>query len=452
MRRRHAARGARHPRRRRLEGARRPGTREAGEAHSRACARRRHRRGLGARDRADQHLSRIRPRDPARNRPSLRGAASRPHRRQSDPHARRRAHRGGWRRCVLSFDRVRLDRRQGHARPIDARARAAVSALSMGDERRLRHAGAPRGAGVARDHGTSSTLVHPCGAAVARARGRAARRRACTRRSAAGHSRTGTHSAAGRHRTGVPTVTSHPVFRDGLFDGQVALITGGGSGIGRGIADVLASLGAHVVLASRKPERVEQAATEIRTAGGKASGVAVDVREPERVQSMIADVQREHGRIDLLVNNAAGNFYAPSESLSANAWKSVIEIDLYGTFFCSQAVLPVMREQGGGAIVNISMTLHYRGWPLMAHATAAKAGIDALTRTLALEWAPYGVRMNAIAPGPIPTEGVRKAFTPPPSASGQVPDVFAVEQAMASYAKKAIPAGRWGTPGDIANM
>ena len=246
-------------------------------------------------------------------------------------------------------------------------------------------------------------------------------------------------------------MTSHPVFRDGLFDGQVALITGGGSGIGRGIADVLASLGAHVVLASRKPERVEQAATEIRTAGGKASGVAVDVREPERVQSMIADVQREHGRIDLLVNNAAGNFYAPSESLSANAWKSVIEIDLYGTFFCSQAVLPVMRAQGGGAIVNISMTLHYRGWPLMAHATAAKAGIDALTKTLALEWARDHVRVNTIAPGPIPTEGVKKAFAPPPSADGAI-DVLAQERAMEDYARKMIPLQRFGSPEDIANM
>jgi 2,4-dienoyl-CoA reductase [(3E)-enoyl-CoA-producing], peroxisomal len=246
-------------------------------------------------------------------------------------------------------------------------------------------------------------------------------------------------------------VTQHPVFRDGLFDGQIALITGGGSGIGRGIADLLASLGAHVVLASRKQERVDQAAAEIRAAGGRASGVAVDVREQEHVQSRIADVQREHGRIDLLVNNAAGNFYAPSESLSANAWKSVIEIDLYGTFFCSQAVLPVMRAQGGGAIVNISMTLHYRGWPLMAHATAAKAGIDALTKTLALEWARDRVRVNAIAPGPIPTEGVKKAFAPPPSADGVV-DLFAQERAMDDYAKKMIPLQRFGSPQDIANM
>jgi peroxisomal 2,4-dienoyl-CoA reductase len=246
-------------------------------------------------------------------------------------------------------------------------------------------------------------------------------------------------------------VTERTVFRDGLFDGHVALVTGGGSGIGRGIADLLAALGAHVVLASRKPERVDSAAAEIRASGGRASGIALDVREPERVQAVVAAVQREHGRIDLLVNNAAGNFYAPSESLSPNAWKSVIEIDLYGTFFCSQAVLPVMRAQGGGSIVNISMTLHYRGWPLMAHATAAKAGIDALTRTLALEWARDGVRINAVAPGPIPTEGVRKAFAPPPSADGVV-DVFAQERAMESYAKKMIPLQRFGSPADIANM
>jgi 2,4-dienoyl-CoA reductase [(3E)-enoyl-CoA-producing], peroxisomal len=251
----------------------------------------------------------------------------------------------------------------------------------------------------------------------------------------------------------IPAAAATPldVFRPGLFDGRVALITGGGSGIGRGIADTLAGLGAHVVLASRKQERVDAAAAEIRAAGGKASGVALDVREQERVQQVIAAVAEEHGKIDILVNNAAGNFYAPSESLSANAWKSVIEIDLYGTFFCAQAVLPVMRANGGGSIVNISMTLHYRGWPLMAHATAAKAGIDALTRTLALEWAPDGVRMNAIAPGPIPTEGVRKAFTPPPSAEG-VPDVFAVEKAMESYARKAIPLKRWGSPADIGGM
>ena len=243
------------------------------------------------------------------------------------------------------------------------------------------------------------------------------------------------------------------VFRPGLFDGQVALITGGGTGIGFGIAELLSSLGAHVVLASRKLEHLEPAAERLRAAGGRASVAAVDVRDPERVRAMVAEVRDAHGRIDVLVNNAAGNFYAPSETLSPNAWKSVVEIDLYGTFFCSQAVMPVMRDQqpGGGRIVNISMTLHYRGWPLMAHATAAKAGVDALTRTLALEWAPHGIRVNAVAPGPIPTEGVRRAFTPP-NAGGGAADVFAVEKAMGDYAERAIPLRRWGAPADVANV
>lgn len=246
-------------------------------------------------------------------------------------------------------------------------------------------------------------------------------------------------------------VTHSGVFRPGLLAGQVAVITGGGTGIGFGIAELLAQLGAHVALASRRPEHLDPAVDKIRMAGGSASAVAVDVRDAERVRTMVDSVGSEHGRIDILVNNAAGNFYAPSQTLSPNAWKSVIEIDLYGTFFCSQAVAPVMRESGAGRIINISMTLHYRGWPQMAHATAAKAGIDALTRTLALEWAPLGIRVNAIAPGPVPTEGVRKAFTPPANADGVV-DLFSAERSMNSYAKRAIPLGRWGTPADIANM
>lgn len=245
-------------------------------------------------------------------------------------------------------------------------------------------------------------------------------------------------------------MSPHPVFRDGLLDGQVGIITGGATGIGLGISSTLAQLGMHVVMASRKPEHLEAAVAQIVAAGGKASAVQVDVRDQERVQAMAKEVHDSHGRIDVLVNNAAGNFYAPSESLSANAWKSVIEIDLYGTFYCTQAVFPYMKAQGGGRVVSTSMTLHYRGWPLMAHATAAKAGVDALTRTLAVEWAPHGIRVNAIAPGPIPTEGVRRAFTPPPGAA--VPDVFSVDKAMEAFARQSIPLQRWGTPEDIGQM
>ncbi|MHB1223095.1 MAG: SDR family oxidoreductase [Gemmatimonadaceae bacterium] len=238
------------------------------------------------------------------------------------------------------------------------------------------------------------------------------------------------------------------IFRDGLLDGQVALVTGGGSGIGFGIAEQLAGLGAHVVLASRSLERVRAAAERIVDAGGRASAVALDVRDPARVREVVAGIPASHGRLDILVNNAAGNFYVPSETMSANAWRSVIEIDLYGTFYCSQAVMPVMRERGGGRIVNVSMTLHYRGWPMMAHATAAKAGVDALTRTLALEWAPSRIRVNAVAPGPIPTEGVRKAFAAPLGAT----DASGLERAMTEHAERTIPMGRWGRPEDIGQM
>lgn len=241
------------------------------------------------------------------------------------------------------------------------------------------------------------------------------------------------------------------VFAPGLFDGQVALITGGATGIGFGIATLLAELGAHVVLASRKAERLEAAVQELRSRNHAASAETLDVRDRDRVQAVVQGTHEQYGRIDLLVNNAAGNFYVPSETMSANAWRSVVEIDLYGTFFCSQAVAPVMREQGGGVIVNISMTLHYHGWPMMAHATAAKAGVDALTRTLAVEWAPHGIRVNAVAPGPIPTEGVRRAFSAPTSSEPGVADIFAVERAMGDYAQKAIPLRRWGTPADVAH-
>lgn len=239
------------------------------------------------------------------------------------------------------------------------------------------------------------------------------------------------------------------VFRPDLYAGSVAVVTGGGSGIGFGISQLLSSLGATVVIASRNADRLNAAAGKLREAGGIIHTMPLDVRDPDAVKSTMARVAEEHGRIDLLVNNAAGNFYVPSEQMSPNAWRSVLDIDLSGTFFCTQAVFPIMQRAGGGNVVNISMTLHYRGWPLMAHATAAKAGIDALTRTLAVEWARHNIRVNAIAPGPIPTEGVKKAFTPPGDSGA--PDVFAVQRAMGDYARKTIPLGRWGAPEDVAN-
>jgi peroxisomal 2,4-dienoyl-CoA reductase len=241
-------------------------------------------------------------------------------------------------------------------------------------------------------------------------------------------------------------VTASPtVFRDDVLAGRVALVTGGGTGIGFGIAITLAAAGAEVAIASRKPEHLAPAAERLRSRGRRVSAVEVNVREPESVSRMMERVVQQHGRLDILVNNAAGNFYAPSATLSPNGWRAVVETDLYGTFYCCQAAYPVMKAQGGGRIVSISMTLHYRGWPLMAHATAAKAGVDALTRTLALEWARDRITVNAVAPGPIPTEGVKKAFTP---SGTDAPDLFGMER----YAADSVPLGRWGTPEDIGQM
>ena len=220
------------------------------------------------------------------------------------------------------------------------------------------------------------------------------------------------------------------LFRQDLLRGKVAVVTGGGTGIGLGIATCLAAAGADVAIASRKPEHLEPAAERLRASGTRVSAVEVNVREPDSVTRMVERVSQEHGRLDILVNNAAGNFYAPSATLSPNG---------------CQAVHPLMKSQGGGRIVSISMTLHYRGWPLMAHATAAKAGVDALTRTLALEWARDRITVNAVAPGPIPTEGVKKAFTPPGS---DAPDLFGMEK----FAAESIPLKRWGTPEDIGQM
>lgn len=198
-------------------------------------------------------------------------------------------------------------------------------------------------------------------------------------------------------------------FRSGFLSGQVALVTGGGTGIGRGIALALASHGADLVLASRRQAHLEPTVEEIRALGRRAYALELDVRDPEAANACIESALSELGRIDLLVNNAAGNFLVRAADLSPRGWKAVVEIVLTGTFNMSQAVYPAMRDAGGGSIINITTTYVGTGAPLMAHSGAAKAGVLNLTRTLAVEWGGDGIRVNAVAPGLVEeTEGAKR--------------------------------------------
>jgi peroxisomal 2,4-dienoyl-CoA reductase len=197
-------------------------------------------------------------------------------------------------------------------------------------------------------------------------------------------------------------------FDSNLLRGRTALITGGGTGICRGIALAFASLGCDVAITSRKAEHLEPTVAEIEGLGVRAFAAAGDVRKPDDVEAVMAGVLRTFGRLDILVNGAAGNFVCLAEQLSPNGFGTVVDIDLKGTFNVSKAALPHLKVNGG-TILNISATLQLLGTAGQAHAAAAKAGVDSLTRTLAVEWGPYGIRVNGLAPGPVDgTEGVKR--------------------------------------------
>ena len=188
---------------------------------------------------------------------------------------------------------------------------------------------------------------------------------------------------------------------------KIAIITGGGSGIGKGIALEYARAGANVVVASRKQENLDKVADEIKALGRESLAVATDIRVPEQVDNMVKQTLDKFGRIDILVNNAGAGFPVAVEELSPNGWNVILAINLTGTFLCSVAAGKVMIEQKGGKIVNIASVAGINGSPRMAHYGAAKAGVINLTKTMSVEWAKHNINVNCIAPGMIETEGVR---------------------------------------------
>ena len=233
-------------------------------------------------------------------------------------------------------------------------------------------------------------------------------------------------------------VTTDPlaIYRPDALAGHVALITGGATGIGRAIALGFARLGADVCIASRKADVLAAAAAELSAATGRSVLAAqLDVRNPDDATRVVAATIERFGHLDTLVNNAAGNFLAPAVTLSPNGFRTVVEIDLNGTFHMCKAAFAALSASRRGVIINLTATLHYHGTPLQLHASAAKAGVDALTRNLAVEWGGAGIRVNGIAPGPIAdTEGMRRL------APGDA----------AARAKTGIPLGRFGAADEIA--
>ena len=224
------------------------------------------------------------------------------------------------------------------------------------------------------------------------------------------------------------------IFVPGILEGQTAFVTGGGSGIGAGIAKRLALFGAKVALLGRSIEKLDVVAAEIRAAGGEARSFAADVRQYPAVEAAIQGAAEAFGRIDMVVNSAAGNFLSPASTLSANGFRTVIDIDLCGTFNTSRAAFTHLSATRG-SIVSITATQAFVPTPLQCHAGAAKAGIEKLTRDLALEWGRFGVRVNAVAPGPIEgTEGMKRLA--PPDAEDKL--------------KARVPMQRYGTIDEIA--
>jgi len=226
------------------------------------------------------------------------------------------------------------------------------------------------------------------------------------------------------------------VFRPGLFLGQVAVVTGGGSGIGRCTAHELASLGAAVALVGRNAEKLAAVRTEIVEAGGTAHAYVCNIRDEAAVQATVAQIYGEHGRIDVLVNNAGGQFPSPLKDISAKGWEAVVQTNLTGGFLMARECLNQAMQQHGGAIVNIVADM-WGSMPNMGHSGAARAGMVSFTETAAFEWAQYGVRVNAVAPGYVASSGM-DAYPP------------WMAETIRSM-PRTVPAGRFATEAEVSS-
>jgi NAD(P)-dependent dehydrogenase (short-subunit alcohol dehydrogenase family) len=201
------------------------------------------------------------------------------------------------------------------------------------------------------------------------------------------------------------TPPSTELFAEDLLAGETALVTGGGTGIGAAVALAMADHGADVAVASREKDHLSPVADEVESRGVDACATTVDVRDPDRVESMADDVEDALGPVTVLVNNAGANFLQPTEALTPNGWQSVVGTILDGTAYCTMEVGRRMVEGDGGSILAMGATNSVRGAPYHAHSGAGKAGVHNLMQTVAAEWAPHGVRANTVAPGVIDTEG-----------------------------------------------
>ena len=203
------------------------------------------------------------------------------------------------------------------------------------------------------------------------------------------------------------------MFKSDLLKGKSIVVTGGGTGLGKSMAMRFAELGANLVITSRRKDVIEETAEELREFGGDVLAVPCDVRDPEQVDDMANRSVGLFKKIDILINNAAGNFISPTENLSSNAFKTVIDIVLNGTFNCTQSFGKYMRKRKKGVILNIVTTYAWTGSGYVVPSACAKAGVLAMTKSLAVEWAKYGIRTAAIAPGPFPTKGAWSRLAPP---------------------------------------